>query len=210
MCCDLHSQRLFIVNEAEVNVFLQVSSFFYDPTDVGDLISGSSAFSKSSWNIWNFSVHVLLKPGVENFEHYFASMWDNCNCVVVRTFSGIAFMWNNPGEGEDYPLQYSALENSMDFIVHRVANVGHKSASFHSHRWNWNENWLFESFGHCWIFQICWHSVCSTFTASSFRTWDSSASIPLHVLAFLIVTCLQTPGYLAPGEWSHHHGYLSH
>ena len=62
------------VNETEVDVFLDFSSFFDDPTDVGNLISGSSAFSKSSLNIWNFSVHVLLKPRLENFEHYFASM----------------------------------------------------------------------------------------------------------------------------------------
>ena len=61
-----------IVNEAEVDVFLEYSSFFYDPVDIGNLISGSSAFSKSSLNIWNFTAHVLLKPGLENFEHYFA------------------------------------------------------------------------------------------------------------------------------------------
>ena len=62
-----------IVNEAEVDVFLEVSCFFNDPVDVGNLISGSSAFSKSSLDIWKFSVHVLLKPGLENFEHYFSS-----------------------------------------------------------------------------------------------------------------------------------------
>ena len=63
-----------IVNEAEVDVFLELSCFFYDPVDVGNLISGSSAFSKSSLNICKFMVHVLLKPGLENFEHYFASV----------------------------------------------------------------------------------------------------------------------------------------
>ena len=83
-----------IVNKAKVNVFLKVSCFFDDPADVGNLISGSSAFSKSSLNIWKFMVHVLLKPGLENFEHYFASMWDECNCAVVWTFSGIAFLWD--------------------------------------------------------------------------------------------------------------------
>ena len=61
-----------IVNEAEVDVFLELSCFFDDPTDAGTLISGSSAFSKSSLNIWKFLVHVLLKPSLENFEHYFA------------------------------------------------------------------------------------------------------------------------------------------
>ena len=63
-----------IVNKADVAVFLEPSPFFYDPTDVGNLISGSSAFSKSSLNVWKFMIHVLLKPGLENFEHYFASM----------------------------------------------------------------------------------------------------------------------------------------
>ena len=63
-----------IVNKAEVDVFLELSCFFDDPTDVGNLISGSSAFSKTSLNIWKFTVHVFLKPGLENFEHYFTSM----------------------------------------------------------------------------------------------------------------------------------------
>ena len=63
-----------IVNEAEIDVFLELSCFFYDATDVGNLISGSSAFSKSSLNICKFMVHVLLKPGLENFEHYFSSV----------------------------------------------------------------------------------------------------------------------------------------
>ena len=63
-----------IVNKAEVDVFLELSWFIYDPTDVGNLISGSSALSKSSLNIWKFLIHVLLKPNLENFEHYFASV----------------------------------------------------------------------------------------------------------------------------------------
>ena len=74
ICCDEHSQKFGTVNEADGGVFLELSCFFYDPTDVGNLISGSSAFSKSSLNIWEFSVHILLKPSLENFEHYFANM----------------------------------------------------------------------------------------------------------------------------------------
>ena len=74
---------LGIVNKAEVAVFLELSCFFNDPTYVGNLISSSSAFSKSSLNIWKFMVRVLLKPGLENFEHYFASVWDECNCVLI-------------------------------------------------------------------------------------------------------------------------------
>ena len=91
----IHTVKGFcIVNKAEVNVFLEHSCFFYDPMDVGNLISGSSAFSKSSLNIWKFMVLVLLTPGLESFEHYFASMWDECNCALVWTFFGIAFLWD--------------------------------------------------------------------------------------------------------------------
>ena len=71
----IHTVKGFgILNKAEVDVFLELSSFLYDPMDVGNLISGSSAFSKTSLNIWKFTVHVLLKPDLENFEHYFASI----------------------------------------------------------------------------------------------------------------------------------------
>ena len=71
----IHTVKGFgIVNKAEINVFLELFCFFSDPMDVGNLISGSSTFSKSSLNIWNFAVHVLLKPGLENFEHYFAGV----------------------------------------------------------------------------------------------------------------------------------------
>ena len=121
---ETHTAKGFgIVNNAEVDVFLELCGFFDDPTDVGNLISGSSAFSKSSLNIWNFMVHVLLKPGLENFEHYFASVQDEYNCEVVWAFVGIAFLWD------------------------------------------WNEN-FFQSCGHCWVFQICWHIECNIFTES--------------------------------------------
>ena len=80
----IHTVTVFgIVNKAEIDVFLELSCFFNDPADVGNFISGSSAFSKSSLNIWKFMVHMLLKPGLENSEHYFTSMGDECNCVVV-------------------------------------------------------------------------------------------------------------------------------
>jgi len=79
-----------IVNETEVDVFLEFFCFFCDLMDVGNLMSGSSAFSKSSLSIWKFSVHVLLKPSLENFEHYFASLWNECSCVVLWTFFGVA------------------------------------------------------------------------------------------------------------------------
>ena len=80
----IHTVKAFgIVNKAEIDVFLELSCFFYDPADVGNLISGSSAFSKTSLNIRKFTVHILLKPALENFEHYFTSMGDECNCGVV-------------------------------------------------------------------------------------------------------------------------------
>ena len=72
-----------VVNKVEIDVFLELSCFFNDPADVGNLISGSSAFSKTSLNIWKFTVRVLLKPDLGNFEHYFTSMWDERNCAVV-------------------------------------------------------------------------------------------------------------------------------
>ena len=83
-----------IVNKAEIDIFLELSCFFSNPVAVGNLISGSSAFSKTSLNIWKFVVHVLLKPVLENFEHYFTSVWDECNGAVVWAFFSIAFLCN--------------------------------------------------------------------------------------------------------------------
>ena len=80
----IHAVKGFgVVNKAEVDVFLELLCFFSDPTDVGSLVSGSSAFSKTSLNIWKFTVHVLLKSGLDNFKHYFASVSDECICAVV-------------------------------------------------------------------------------------------------------------------------------
>ena len=80
----IHTVKSFSVgNEAEVDVFLEFSCFFNGPTDVGNFISGSPAFSKSNLNIWNFSVHVVLKPILENFEHYFTKVRNERNCAVV-------------------------------------------------------------------------------------------------------------------------------
>ena len=97
-----------VVNKAEIDAFLELSCFFDDPKDVVNSIPGSSAFSKASLNIWKFTVHILLKPGLENFQHYFASVWDECNCVVVWAFFGIAFLWDW-NENWLFPVLWSLL-----------------------------------------------------------------------------------------------------
>ena len=90
-----------LVNEADV--FLEFCCFFSDPKDVGNLISGSFAFSESSLNVYKFSVHVLLKPNLGNFKHYFLSMWGDCNCAVVWAFFGITFLWD---WNENWPFSF--------------------------------------------------------------------------------------------------------
>ena len=122
----IHTVKGFGVVNKAVDVFLELTCFSYDPTDVCNLISGSSAFLNTAWTsgnsqftyCWSLSWKILsisLLP------------WDKCDCAVVWTFFGVAFLWD------------------------------------------WNETDLFQSCGHCWIFQICCHIECSTFTASSFK-----------------------------------------
>ena len=98
-----------IVNKAEIDIFLELSCFYDDWADVGNLVSVSSVFSKTSLNIWKkFMVHVLLKSGLENFERYLTSVWDECNCEVVWAFFGIAFLrdWN---ENSPFPVLWPLL-----------------------------------------------------------------------------------------------------
>ena len=107
-----------IVNKAEIYVFLEIPCIFDDPADIGNLISGSSAFYKTSLNIWKFMVHILLKPYLENFEHYFTSVWVKCNCVVVWAFFGIGmktdlFQWYS---------QY-CFPNLLAFWVHHFHSI---------------------------------------------------------------------------------------
>ena len=94
---------------------------------------------------WTSGCSGFMKLGLENFEHYFASLWGECNLFGSLNISGIAFLWN------------------------------------------WNENWLFQSCGHCWVFQICWHIETKTLTVSSFRIWNSSVGIPSPPLALFTV-----------------------
>ena len=121
----IHTVKGFgIVNKAEIDVFLELSCFFSDPLDVGNLISGSSGFSKSSLNIWKFVVHVLLKPGLEYFQHYFTSVWDECSCVVVWAFFGIAFLWNW-NENRPFPVLWPLLNfpNVLAYWVQHFNSV---------------------------------------------------------------------------------------
>ena len=123
----IHTVKGFgIVNKAEIDVFLELSCFFDDPMDVGNLISGSSAFSKSSLNIWNFTVHILLKPGLENL------------IITLLACEKSAIMWKSE---HSLALPFFGVGMKTDF---------------------------FQSCDQCFVFQICWHIECSTFTASSF------------------------------------------
>ena len=128
----IHTVKGFgIVNQAE-RCFLEISCFLDDLTDVGNLISGSSAFSKTNLNIWKFTVHVLLKPGLENFQHYFASVWDECNCVVVWAFFGIAFLWDW-NENWPFPVLWPLLSfpNLMAYWVQHLLGSEIAQLEFH-------------------------------------------------------------------------------
>ena len=115
----IHEVKGFgIVNKAEIDIFLEFSCFFDDPADVGNLISGFSAFSETSLNIWKFTVHILLKPGLENFEHYFTSVWDECNCGVVWAIFGIAFLWDW-NENWSFPVLWPLL-SFPNLLAYRV------------------------------------------------------------------------------------------
>ena len=121
----IHTVKGFGVVNKAVDVFLELSCFLNDPVDVGNFSSGSSAFSKSSLNIWKFMVHLLLNPGLGDFELYFASVWDECNCVVVWTFFGIVFLldWN---ENWPFPVLWPPLSFSNlleKFKIHWFLNM---------------------------------------------------------------------------------------
>ena len=141
----IHTVKGFgVVNKVEVDVFLELLLFWWS-SGYWQLDLWFSAFSKSSLGIWKFMVHILLKPGFENFEHYLTSVWDEYNCAVVWAF---------------FALPFFGIGMKTDF---------------------------FQSCGHCWVFQICWPTECSTFTTSSFRIWNRSTGIRSPPLALFVV-----------------------
>ena len=99
--------------------------------DVGNLVSGSSAFSKPSLNIWKFSVHVLLKPSLENSQHYFASVWDEYSCAVLWAFFGIAFLWDW-NENWPFPVLWPLL-SFPNLLAHRVQHFHSLPKAIWSH-----------------------------------------------------------------------------
>ena len=114
----IHTVKGFgIVNKAEVDVFLELSCFFDDPVDIGNLMSGSSGSSKSSLNIWKFLVHVLWKSDLWNFEHYFANVWDECNCVVVWIF-----FWYHLSLGLEWKLTFSSPVTTAELWITEILN----------------------------------------------------------------------------------------
>ena len=118
----IHTVKGFsVVNEADV--FLEFSCFFDDPMDVGNLISDSSAFSKSSLNIWKFMAHILLKPGLENFEHYFTSVQDECNCATREFQKNICFIdYTKAFDCVDYNKLWKILKE-MGIPDHLLRNL---------------------------------------------------------------------------------------
>ena len=108
----IHTVKGFgIVNKAKIEVFLELSCFFQWSNGCWQFDLWFLSFSKSSLNIWKFMVHLLLKPSLENFEHYFALVWDECNCVVVWTFFGNAFLWDW-NENWPFPLAVATAQFS--------------------------------------------------------------------------------------------------
>ena len=106
-CCDLHCQSFGAINKAEVYIFLEFSCFFDDPADVGNLIFGSSSFSKSSLNNWSFMFHELLKPDLDNFQHYFASMLQLCGSLSI--------LWHCLSLGLEWKLTFSSPAATAEF-----------------------------------------------------------------------------------------------
>ena len=173
-------QGFSIVNEADV--FLEFSFFFYNSADVGNLIFGSSAFSKSSLNIWKFSVHVLSKPSLENFEHYFASMWDECNWEVVEHSwaSLVAQLVKNPLAMRETWVWSLGWEDPLE-----------KGMATHSSILAWSIPWTIWSMGsqrvrHDWVtFTFTWTFFGIAFLLLMAERCFQCVYFPMHFLPYV-------------------------
>ena len=163
-----------IVNKTEIDVFLELSCFCDDPMDIGNLISGSSVFSKSSLNIWKFMVHILLKPGLEDFEHYFANMWDECNFAVVWAFFGIAFLWDW-NENWPFPVLWPLL---ILWVSCWPASLKHFVWDFHI---CYMKMKVFTfTLSRVWLFGTTYTVACQGPLSMGFNRQEYSSVLPFH------------------------------
>ena len=145
----IHTVKDFgIVNKAEVDVFLELSCFYHDPVDVGNLISGSSAFSKTSLNIWKFTVHVLLKPGLENFEHV---RW-------VQLCSSLSILWHFLSLGLEWKLTFSSP----------VASLRKALLSPFANLWNSAFRWVYHSLSPLPFASLLFSAICKSSSDNHF------------------------------------------
>ena len=139
--------------------------------DVCNLISYSSTFSKTILNIWNFTVHVLLKPGLENFEHYFTSVWNECNCAIVWAFLGIAFLWDW-NENWSLPVSLYGISNFLEGI----SRHSHSTVFLYFFALIAEEGFLISP---CYSLELCIQMGISFLFSFAFRCSHQEASISL-------------------------------
>ena len=150
--------------------------------NVGNFVSGSSAFSKSSLNIWKFMVHVLLKPGLD-FEHYFASLWDECNCAVVLTLFGIAFLWDW-NENGPFPVLWPLL-NFPNLLGHCVQHFHLLASSFRI----WNSSAGIASLPPALFRMLLPKAHLTSHSKISGSRWVVTPSWLSEALVFFLSTC---------------------
>ena len=170
----IHTVKGFgVVNKAEVEFLLELSCFVNDPIDVGNLISGSSAFYESSFNLWKFSVHVLLKTGLEDFEHYLASVWNEYNYMTVWTFFGTALFWDW-NESWRFPVLWPLLSfqnhwhielpfSSVQLLSHvQLCTTHRRQPTMLRHSWVLQARtleWVAISFSNAWKWKVKMNSL---------------------------------------------------
>ena len=181
-CVMLHTVKGFsIVDETEVDILLELSSFLCDPVNVGILFSASSSFSKPRLNIWKFLVHVMVKPSMQDFKHDLTSMGCYC-CSVAQSCPTLCDRMIAVRQASlSFTISWNLLK-----LVSIDCNWPMVSTFFGTTLLgNWDEIDLFQSCDQCWVFQICRHIECNTLIASSFRILNSSTGIPLFTIVAL-------------------------